>query len=367
MTTDANDPQPAESPAAETGGPVHHPGNPLGRAGRRIIGAHVGRVPVGGILAAVAVVALLASAYYIGTPRAAHDSLTDSSNGQRFSANAPVAAPVPAALPGAVNDQSGGDQKSLQFGADTGTGTTTPFDQLTATLETTQIVKTGSMAIEVADLDKAVSAAQAAIIGMGGSVSDSSRSGDKDSAVATITYRVPVARWDDALSAIRGLGSRLLNEQTNATDVTAQVIDLDARLDNLTVTQTALKSIMARASAIPDVLAVEQQLSNVEGQIEQLTAQRDHLKNQAALSTLSVSFSTPGKTVTTLAASDWALGAQVDEAVAALVHIGQGLATIVVWAAIVGLPIVAALAILWLIWRIMRRITRRRGAVATGA
>jgi len=99
---------------------------------------------------------------------------------------------------------------------------------------------------------------------------------------------VPVAKWDDALTALRKIGSKVVSEQTSANDVTSQVIDLNARIDNLKTTETALQSIMARASAVPDVIAVENQLSDTQGQIEELTAQRDNLSNQAAMSTLTL-------------------------------------------------------------------------------
>jgi hypothetical protein len=369
MTTDASEPQPT---GGQTGA-MHKATGPISgrlvvRASRRFVGARIGRVPVGGLVAAVALVALLSGAYYVGTPGAGGSATLD---GKRMAA---IGAPVPAALPiagVAIDGQTGngGAQQGSLAGLNPDSGLTTaaPIDQLTATLETTQIVKTGSMALEVPDLNKAVSQAKAAIVGMGGSVSQSSSSGDKDTAAANVTYRLPAARWDDALSAMRGLASRVITEQTDSTDVTAQVIDLDARLSNLNATEAALQSIMARASAIPDVLAVEQQLSQTEGQIEQLKAQQGHLKDQAAMSTLSISFSTPASTVTTQAAQGWDLGAQVDEAAAALVHIGQGLATIVVWALIVGLPIVIGLALLGAIWWIVRRIGRRRRHAAVGA
>ncbi len=42
------------------------------------------------------------------------------------------------------------------------------------------IVKTGQLSLEVADLDKAVTQAQATIVGMGGSVSTSNLSGTGD-------------------------------------------------------------------------------------------------------------------------------------------------------------------------------------------
>lgn len=239
--------------------------------------------------------------------------------------------------------------------------------QLLATIASNQIVKTGQLDLEVTDLDSAVSQAQSTIEGLGGSIDQSSRSGTDSDATASITFRVPVARWDDALAALRKIGSKVLSEQTSANDVTSQVIDLDARIDNLKTTETALQSIMARASAVPDVIAVENQLSDTQGQIEELTAQRDNLDNQAAMSTLTVSFTLPSQTVTAQATQDWTLGSQVDQAGAALVRIGQGLATIAVWILVVVLPIGLAILILLGIAAVGRRVLgrgRRRNAPA---
>jgi hypothetical protein len=214
-----------------------------------------------------------------------------------------------------------------------------------------------------------VTQARSAVAALGGSVSSSNRSGTGDSAAAYVTYRVPAGRWDDALDALRKLGSKTLSEQTDTSDVTSQVVDIQARLDNLKTTESALQAIMAKAVAIPDVIAVESQLSQTQGQIEQLTAQRDHLKDQAAMSTLTVGFQLPGKTVTSQATQDWTLGSQVDEAAAALVRIGQGLATMGVWALVVVLPIGFGLLVLLVFFTLVRRILgrgRNRG-VATPA
>jgi hypothetical protein len=225
--------------------------------------------------------------------------------------------------------------------------------------DTSLIVKTGQMTLQVASLDSAVSQAQTQVTGMGGYVASSTRSGSADNASATLTYRLPVAHWDEALSDLRKLASKVVSEQTDSSDVTSQAIDLDARLSNLKTTESALQAIMARATAIPDVLAVEQQLSTTQGQIEQLTAQRNHLGDQAAMSTVAVTFTLPNETVTTQTAQGWQLGGQIDQAAAQLVRIGQGLVTIVVWAVIVGLPVLLALLILFVAWRLSRRLMGR--------
>ena len=310
---------------------------------------------MGKIAALVAAAAIVGGAYVVGGPPA--------TDGQSLhSLAAPVAAPAASTGPvyAAPQDGStGGVAAGLPASVPAGTKTTQSGTNGALADVSTQIVKTGQMTLEVTDIDAAINQATSAVTGMGGLVDQSNRSGTGDSASASLTFRFPVAKWDAALPALRKVGSKVLSEQTGSTDVTTQVIDLNARIDNLKTTEAALQAIMARATAIPDVIAVETQLSDTQGQIEQLTAQRDHLANQAAMSTVTVTFQLPQKTVTTQATQDWTLGNQVDEAAAALVRVGQGLATIVVWIAIVVLPIGLAALLLFGIAKLTRRILGR--------
>ena len=82
--------------------------------------------------------------------------------------------------------------------------------------------------------------------------------------------------WNEALTGLRGARhARSSTRTTNAEDVTAQVIDLDARIANARASEAALQAIMARATTIPDVLKVQGELTSVRGDIESMTAQRD--------------------------------------------------------------------------------------------
>ena len=227
------------------------------------------------------------------------------------------------------------------------------------------IVKTGSMTLDVGDLDAALLKAQAAVTAAGGYVSGSDRADQGGQQVATVTYRIPAAAWDRTLVAVRAVGSRVEKEQTNTVEVTGQVVDLGARIANLRVTEAALQAIMAKATKIPDVLAVQQQLTDVQGQIEELTAQKQHLQQQAAMSTLSVTFQVPVVAVTT-AASGWDFGTQVDQATARLIEVAQGIASGAIWLGIVVLPLLlVALAVLvpaaWLARRLAARVRRVQG------
>jgi hypothetical protein len=101
---------------------------------------------------------------------------------------------------------------------------------------------------------------------------------------------------------------------------------------------------MDKATTIDDVLSVQRELTQVRGDIESMTAQRDLLGNRAAFSTLTVSFETL-VTQTQAVSGGWDLGQVFDDAVAALVRVGQGVITLGVWLVVVVLPIVVPLLV----------------------
>lgn len=221
------------------------------------------------------------------------------------------------------------------------------------------IVRTGQLDLQVADLEAAIRAAESAVTAVGGYVASSQRSGDADKASASVTYRVPAARWSDTLDALRKLGMKVLGEQTSSQEVTAQVVDLGARLANLRVTEAALQGIMEKATKIPDVLAVQEQLTGVRQQIEELTAQKQTLENQAALASLTVSFTPPPAVAVTQVREGWDPAREVDQAAAALVGLGQGLAGAGIWLLIVWLPIFLVVGLLALVALVAIRRVRR--------
>lgn len=261
--------------------------------------------------------------------------------------------PVPAALPGTVDPNVAGG------------GTTDAGAPIVAgSAAGPMIVRTGSLDLQVAGVDTAVADATRVVTAAGGYVAGSDSSFNGDQPIATLTLRIPAAAWDATLTQLRGLAIKVLGEKTSASEVTAQVVDMDARLKNLRATETQLLGVMAQAVKIPDILAVQSELTTVQGEIEQLQAERDNVADQAAQGTLAVSFGLAPAPVTT-ATNSWDPGAVVAEAAAALVGMGQGLASAAIWLVIVGLPILlVGLVILVPLLLIVRRIARRGGPSA---
>jgi Domain of unknown function (DUF4349) len=229
------------------------------------------------------------------------------------------------------------------------------------------IIRTGQLEIVVADLHAAVAAADERVSAVGGYVGSSDETASGSESKASVVYRIPADRWDEALAAVRGLASQTFHAQVQTEAVTNQVVDLGARITNLRASEAALQAIMAKAVKISEVLDVQAKLTDVRGQIEQLVAEKQQLEQRAAFGTLTVVFSLPVTPKAEAVRLGWDPATDVDRATGALLGIGQAAATAGIWFGIVGLPLLVVLAILAVIaWRVRRTMGSRR-AVQPGA
>jgi hypothetical protein len=121
---------------------------------------------------------------------------------------------------------------------------------------------------------------------------------------------------------------------------------------------------MDRAGRIDDVLSVQSRLEDVRGRIEQLEAQRATLADQAALSTLTVSWYTPVAAVSVVQ-EGWDVATEADRALAQTVEALQGLASLGIWFGVVVLPLVVLPVLLVLVALVVLRRRRVHHTVAT--
>lgn len=220
-----------------------------------------------------------------------------------------------------------------------------------------RIIKTGELSIEVDDVASALTSVRTLAEQVGGYVGGSQAGTVEES--ATLTLRVPAARFEEALVRLRELGGTVVGESTHEEDVTAQVVDLGARIENLAASEASYRVLAERAAEVDDVLAVQARLDQVRGEIEQLQAQLDNVSGQAALSTLVVRL-VPAAAPVAAQTAGWDPGGQLDRAMAALVGIGQGVVDVAIWVGIVILPVALAIAVLaWLGLRLAPLVRRR--------
>jgi hypothetical protein len=278
------------------------------------------------------------------------------------------AVPDAGAAAAPAGQQFSGDQSNPGTGSQPGPNTGQQVPQYDINRPDLLIIKTGQLSLQVDGIDAALAAASGKIAALGGYVAGSDRKGDGDQMVATETYRIPAAEWDAALVALRGLATKVTGETTQTQDVTGDVLDLGARIANLQATETALQGIMLKATKIADVLAVQQQLTDVRGQIEQLSTQKKHLEGQAAFSTLTVAYGLKPAPAVVTSQENFDPNSEIDKASASLVDVLQALVTAGIWFVIVWLPILIGLAILGgIIALVVRRFLPRRPEAGPGS
>jgi len=172
-----------------------------------------------------------------------------------------------------------------------------------------QLILTAMIAVEVGDIRAAYDRIQMLAAGEGavitaaslqaGSAPDMAASGGKDYGRATVVLRVPQSRFQAVrrrlLDAASDLGGKVLRDEVSSEDVTEEYVDLQARLRNWRAQEVQLLEIMRQARTIPDILAVREKLSEVQGEIERLSGRLRFLENRVELSTITVELTQKGK------------------------------------------------------------------------
>lgn len=218
-----------------------------------------------------------------------------------------------------------------------------------------QIVRTAHLALAVDDFEASVRALIGIAEGVGGFIASSSSTQMGRAPEGVFTLRVPAASFSRVVLEVERLGT-VETRRIGGQDVTEEVVDLGARIRNLERHESALLSFMERATRVSDLLAIEQELARVRGQIEALTGRLRLLGSQVELAAVEVAMR---QKVAPAGGGFWDLDAMLARMKAAfLTTLRQMLAalekTAVVAAALAPLAVLAAL-----VWLAVRRYRLR--------
>ena len=155
-----------------------------------------------------------------------------------------------------------------------------------------QVVKTASLRLGLANgsFEDKVGEAHAVADSFGGFVVESfaSQGSGKRIAEGSLVFRVPAESYDSALSRLRELG-RVESLEESGQDVSKEFVDLNARIRQLRAVEAQLLELLQRADDVPAALAVQNQLSQVQLDLEQARGRLQYLDNRVAFATISMS------------------------------------------------------------------------------
>jgi hypothetical protein len=168
-----------------------------------------------------------------------------------------------------------------------------------------------------------------------------------------VTFQVPARSFEAVVAGMRKQG-RAQSIAISGNDVSAQYVDLQARLRNEEAQRDAMLALMQQARSVNDTIQIENQLGQITGQIEQLRGQIDFLNQSTTYSTVAVSIT---EQAAAASADEWGLATAASQAIHNLV----GVVDFLIVAAGTLLPLLAVGAGLVLAWRLAWRRTRPAG------
>lgn len=184
----------------------------------------------------------------------------------------------------------------------------------------------------------------------GGYIEKSQYSNDPDDNTnrsASLTIRVPVQNYESLVASLRTMsGVTVDTEGSNSNEVTEQYTDLQSRLRNLERTEQQYLELLTSAKTIPDILTVQDRLSGVRSQIEQIQGRLKVLDDLTEFATINLTLN-PFMAVPPQSDSNWSLSEVFVSSIAVSLEVARfaAAAAIVVLVAGVWLVIPVALAL----------------------
>ncbi|MEZ5246579.1 MAG: DUF4349 domain-containing protein [Acidimicrobiales bacterium] len=151
-----------------------------------------------------------------------------------------------------------------------------------------QIIKTGEIVIEAADVGATTDTIIDTVFDNGGAIWGQETS-TEPTPRAVLTIRVPPLDFDRLIAAItRVPGVGIVSESTTSDDVTEVVVDLDARIIAAESSVARVQALLDDARDLNTIFQLEEELATRQADLERLLGQRKTIGDQIALSTITL-------------------------------------------------------------------------------
>jgi hypothetical protein len=278
--------------------------------------------------------------------RSQYEEVLARKEASEMASNLETNAPAPPAIPGSRGS-------SPKFSSSSADGQSTP--EPTAPM----IARTASLSLTVKDFAPLEASVKTIAQRHNGYIASLNSASPQDAArTLSATLRIPSAQLESAIGELKQLG-RVEQESQSGEEVTKEFTDRAARMKNARATEERLLDVLRNHTGqVKDILATEQEIARVRGDIEQMEADQRALQTRVDFATIDLSVQeeyeaslqgAPTATATRLhnAAVD-GYRAAIDSVIGVGIWALQALPTILVWA-------IALFAPARWIWKRMRR------------
>jgi hypothetical protein len=227
------------------------------------------------------------------------------------------------------------------------------------------VIKDAELELLVENPDRAIDQVTQLAADYGGYLLSSESWFDGEFKYATIRLAVPSEAFETVLTNLRHISIKVIKETGSGQDVSAEYTDLQSRLTNLEATTARVREFLKDAKTVEESLKVNQQLSDLEAQIEQIKGQMKFYEGRAAFSTITASLMpqrptptpsptatvtlTPTPTATPTPKPRWNPGKTVNSATDVLGTLFRATVDLLIWLVIVFGPFLLVLVLILLV------------------
>ncbi len=151
------------------------------------------------------------------------------------------------------------------------------------------VIQTGSVELRSDDVQAARDKVESIVTAHGGQIDDERSTSDEDGELRTthLVLRFPSADFEATLDELREVAD-LQSATSKSKDVTTEVINNDVRVRAQARSIKRIEQLLDRARSIRDIMAIEEQLSRRQADLDSLESQQAWLSNQTSLATITV-------------------------------------------------------------------------------
>ncbi|MDD3840614.1 MAG: DUF4349 domain-containing protein [Clostridia bacterium] len=187
-----------------------------------------------------------------------------------------------------VQDKAESQEVSPEEEQDAGEQTKEDADTLFRGIEGRKIINNAYIEMETVEFDSIIRKITQMVEIQGGYVKNSNISGfSKDvSRSAHIELKVPQGKFGQFIEVIKGYGE-IIELSESGEDITSQYFDTEARLKTLEIQEERLLALLEKAEKLDTILKLENELSRIRLEIENLTGtlkKWDHLVEYSTIS-----------------------------------------------------------------------------------
>jgi len=153
-----------------------------------------------------------------------------------------------------------------------------------------KIVRTADLNVEVKNFRIFTDQLRKTVRSSGGYIAQEQQTQSVYKIENTVTIKVPVDRFEEALGQIVSDSDRLIGKKISSEDVTLQIIDTRSRLEAKKEVRERYLELLKQAKNMKDILSVQNEINEIQEQMEAASGRIAYLGHSAAFSTINLDF-----------------------------------------------------------------------------